>query len=145
VQRSVQQRCSLLIWMGIMRWRLRYNNSRQGFVNTKCVVAFVTKMAPQTIRRHAGDRKEQVHLHLHNAESGLPSRLHYVPECLLLQPLPPTDITFLKLSTCRPDIRIHIPFFHVRKFSTMLRTLITIPILIQICWLMTVSTLSGGW
>jgi hypothetical protein len=48
-------------------------DTRQCFVITKRPAAFLAKMAPQRIRRHAGDANEQVHLPPPDAECGLQS------------------------------------------------------------------------
>jgi len=143
--RSEKRRSGVLSFLGITMWRLRYNDTWQCFVGTKRPAAFLGKMAPQRIRRHAGDAKEQVHLHPLDAECALQSRLHIRPARHLPQPPQPVtlpELNILKLSICRPDIHIRIQLFPVRKFSMMMRIPSTIPIFIQICWLMKVGTLS---
>jgi len=142
--RSEKRRHGLLSFLGTKRWRLWYKDTRQCFVKTKRLAAFLAKMAPQWIRRHAGDAKEQVHLHPTNTESRLQSRLHHCPSHHLPQPVTLPEFNLLKLSICLPDIRIPMQLFRVRNFS-MMRTLSTITNLIQICWLMKVSTLSVVW
>jgi hypothetical protein len=102
-------------------------------------------MAPQSLRRHGWDPKEQVHLSPREAEFGLQSRpqlhpAHHPPQLVTL-----LEFNCLKSSICRPDIRIRIEPFPVGIFSHMMRIPSTIPILIQICWLITVSTLSVVW
>jgi len=142
--RSEKRRSGVLSFPGTKRWRLRYKDTRQCFVKTKRPAAFHAKMAPQRIRRHAGDAKEQVHLHPTNAESGLQSRLRHCPARHLPQLVSLLKFNFLKSSICPLDIHIRIQHFPVRNFS-MMRKPSTIPILIQICWLMKVSTLSVVW
>jgi len=79
--RSEKRRSGVLSFLGTKRWRLRYKDTRQCFVKTKRPAAFHATMAPQRIRRHAGDAKEQVHLHPTDAGSGLQSRLRHCPAC----------------------------------------------------------------
>jgi len=146
--RSEKRRSGVLSFLGITRWRLRYKDTWQCFVKTKHLAAFLAKMAPQRIRRRAWDPKEQVHLHAPDAECGLQSRLPICPA--RHPPHPPQPVTLpelnlLKSSICRPDIHIRIQLFHVHNCSTMMRIPSTIPMLIQICWLMKVSTLSVAW
>jgi len=86
----------------------------------------------ERIRRHAGDAKEQAHLHLTNAESRLQSRLHHSPARHPPQPVTLPEFNLLKSSFCRPEIRIRIELFPVRNFL-MMRIPSMIPILIQIC------------
>jgi len=142
--RSEKRRSGELSSLGTKRWRLWYKDTRQCFVKTKRPAAFLAKMAPQSIRRHAGDAKEQVHLHPTDAESRLQSRLHHCPARHPPQPVTLPEFNLLKSSICRPDIHIRIQLFPVRNLS-MMRIPSTIPILIQICWLMKVSTLSVVW
>jgi len=142
--RSKKRRSGVLSFLGTKRWRLRYKDTRQCFIKTKRPAAFIAKMATQTIRRHAGDMKEQVHLHLTDAESGLQSWLHHCPERHPPQPVTLPEFNLLKSLICLPDIRIRMHLIPVWNFS-MMRIPSTIPILIQICWLMKVSTLSVVW
>jgi len=146
--RSEKRRSGVSSCLGITRWRLRYKDTQQCFVTTNCPAAFHAKMAPQRIRWHAGDTKEQVHLHPPDAECGLLSRLHLRPAHH--PPHPPQPVTLpglnlLKSSICQPDIRISIQLLPVGNFSKMMRIPSTIPILIQICLLMKVSTLFVAW
>jgi len=135
----------VLNFLGIKRWGLRYKDTRQFYVITKRLAAFVAKMAPQRIRRHAGDAKGQVHLLPPDAECGLQNRLHLHPARHPPQPVTHPKHNCLESSICRPDIRIRIHLFPVQNFSKMMRIPSTIPILIQICWLMMISTLSVVW
>jgi len=91
--RSEKRRSGVLSFLGTQRWRLRYKDTRQCFVKTKRPAAFHAKMAPQRICKHAGDAKEQVHLHPTNPESGLQSWLRYCPARH-----PPQRLTLLKLN-----------------------------------------------
>jgi len=143
--RSEKKRSGMLSFLGTKRWRLRYKDIRQCFVKSKCPAAFLAKMALQRIRRHAGHTREQVHLHPPNAESGLQSRLHLHQARHPPQPVTLPELKLLKSSLCRPDIRIRIQLFPGRNISMMMRIPSTIPILIQICWPMKVSTLSVVW
>jgi len=147
-RRSEKRRSGVLCFLGITRWRLRYKDTCQCFVETKRPAAFLAKMAPQRIRRPGGDAKEQVHLHPPDSECRLQSRVPIRPA--RHPPHPPQAVTLLELnlvisSICRPDIRNRILLFPVGKFSMIMRIPSTIPILIQICWLMKVSTLSVAW
>jgi len=54
---------------------------RPCLVETRRTDAFLAKMAPHRIRRHAGDSNKQVHLHVTDADSRLQSRRHLCPEC----------------------------------------------------------------
>jgi len=87
-----------------------------------------TAKNPQTSWR----RKEQVHLHLTDAESGLQSRLRHCPARHPPQLVTLLKFNLLKSSICPPDIRIRTQLFPVRNFS-MMRKPSTIPILIPIC------------
>jgi len=139
--RSEKRRSGVLSFLGTKRWSLQYKDTRQCFVQTERPAAVHAKMAPQRIRRHAGDAKDQVYLHPTDAKSALQSLLRH---CLARHPPQPVTLVrfyLLKSSICPPDIRIRIQLFRVRNFS-MMRKPSTIPILIQICWLMKVSTLS---
>jgi len=142
--RSEKRRSGALSFLGAKKWRLRYKDTRQCFVKTECQAAFLAEMASQRIRRHAGDVKEQVHLHPTDAESGLQSRLHHCPARHLPQLVTLPEFNLLKSSICPPDISIQMQLFTVWNFS-MMRIPSKIPILIQICWLMKVSTLSLVW
>jgi len=93
VPRSEKRRSRVLSFLGTKWWRLRYKDTQQCFVKTLRPAAFHAKMAPQRIRRHAGDAKEQVHLHPTDAESGLLSRLHHCPARH-----PPEWLTLLKFN-----------------------------------------------
>jgi len=139
---SERRRSGVLSILGIKRWRLRYQDTRQCFVITKRPAAFLGKMAPQRNCRHAGDAKEQVHLPPPDAECGLQSRLHLRPARHKPQPVTHAEPNCLKSSICRPGILIRRQLFRLRNCSKMMRIPSTIPILIQICWLMMVSTLS---
>jgi len=143
--RSEKRRSRVLSFLGIKRWRLWYKDTRQCFVMTNRPAAFLAQMAPQKIRRHAGDAEEQVHLPLTNAECGLQSRLHLRLAHHPPQPVTLPELNRLKSSICRPDIRIRIQLFPVRNISKIMRIPSTIPILIQICWLMMVSALCVVW
>jgi len=117
--RSEKRRSRVLSFLSITRWRLRYKDTRQCFVKTKSPAAFLAKMAPQRIRRHTGDAKDQVHLDPPDAECGLQSRLHICPACH--PPHPPQPVTLPELnllgsSICWPHIRIRIQLFPVRIF-----------------------------
>jgi len=142
--RSEKRRSGVLSLLGTKSWRLRYKDTQQCFIKTKRPAAFLAKMVPQRIRRHAGDAKEQVHLHQTDAESGLHSRLHHCPAHHLPLQVTLPEIILRKSSICLPDIRIRMQLIPVRNFS-MMRKPSTLPILIQICWLMKVSTLSVVW
>jgi hypothetical protein len=93
----------------------------------------MAKMAPQIIRRHTGQAKEQVHLPPPDAESGLQSRLNLHPARHPPQPVTLSELNLLKSSICLPDIHIRIHLFPVWNIQKMMRILSTIPILIQIC------------
>jgi len=140
--RSEKKRCGALSFLGTKWWRLQYTDTRQCFVKTKRLAAFLSKMALQRIRRHSGQAKEQVHLHLPNAESGFQSGLHLCQARHPPQPVTVAELNLLKSSISRSDIRIRIRPFPGRNILKMMRIPSTIPILIQICWLMKVSTLS---
>jgi len=142
--RSEMWRSGVLSFLGTKWWRLRYNDTRQCFVKTKRPAAFLAKIALQRIHRHATDAKEQVHLQPTNAESGLQSRLHHCPVRHPPQPVTLPEFNLLKLSICLPDIHIRMQVFPVRNVL-MMRIPSTILILIQICWLMKVSTLAVAW
>jgi len=142
--RSKKRRSGLLSFLGTNRWRLQYKDTRQCFVKTKRPAPFHAKIAPQRIRRQAGDEKEQVHLHPTDAESGFHMRLHRCPARHPPQPVTLLKFNLLKSSICPPDIRIRRLLFPMRNFS-MMRNPSTIPILIQLCWLMKVCTLSVVW
>jgi len=145
VPRSEKKRCGVLSFLGTERWRLRYKDTRQCFVITKRPAAFLAKIAEQRIRRHAGRAKEQVHLHPPDEESGFQSRLHLRQARHPPQPVTHPELNLLKSSISRLDIRIRIRLFPVRKIPKMMRIPNTIPISIQICWLMKLSTLSVVW
>jgi len=142
--RSEKRRSGVLSFLGTKRWLLQYKDTRQCFVKTKHLAAFLAKMAPQRICRRSAGTKKLVHLHQTDAESRLQSRLHHCPARHPPQPVPLPEFNPLKSSICLPDIRIRIQLFPVRNFS-MMRIPRTIPILIQICWLMKVSSLSVVW
>jgi len=142
--RSERRWSGVLSFLGTKWWRLQYKDTRQCFVKTKCPAAFLDKTALHRIRRHAGDAKNQVHLHPTDAEIGLQSPLHHCPTCHPPQPVTLPEFNPLKSSICPPDIGIRIQLFPVWNFS-MMRKPSTIPILIQICWLMKVSKLSVVW
>ena len=120
VPRSKKRRSGVLSFLGIKRWRLRYKDTRQCFVETTHPAAFLSKMALQTIRRHARDAKEQVHLHPTDPESRLQSRLHLYPACHPPQPVTLLELNLLKSSICRLDIHIRIQRFPVRNLSMMI-------------------------
>jgi len=143
--RSKKRRSGVLSFLGINRWWLQYKDTQQCFVKTKRLAAFLAKMAPPWIRRHAGEAMEHVYLHPSNAETGLQSWLHLCPASHPPQPVTLPELNLLISSHCRPDIRICIQLFPVRNFSMMMKIPSTIPILIQISWLMKVSTLSVVW
>jgi len=146
--RSEKRTSRVLSFRGITRWRLRYKDNRQCFVKTKRPGAFNAKMAPQRICRHAGDAKKLVHLHPPDAECGLQSRLNIRPARHtphLPQQVTLPELNLLKSSIFRPDICIRIQLFPVQNLSKMMRIPSTILILIQISWLMKVSTLSVAW
>jgi len=143
--RSETRRSGVLSFLGTKMWRLRYNDTRQCFVITKRPAAFPAKMAAQTIRRHARHAMEQVHLHPSDVESGFQSRLHFCRAHYPPKPVTLPELNQLKSSICLSDIRIRIQLFPVVNISKMMRIPSTIPILIQICWLMKVSTLSVVW
>jgi hypothetical protein len=82
--------------------------------------------------RQAGDAKEQVNLHLTDAENRLQSRLCLCPACHPTQLVTILEINILKSSRCQPDILIGIQLSRVRNFFMMMRIPSTIPILIQI-------------
>jgi len=113
--RSEKRRSGVLSFLGTTRWRPRYKDIRHWFVKTKCLAAFLAKMAPQGIRRHSGDTKEQVHLHPIDAESKLRSRLHHCPACHPPQLVRLPEFNHLKSSICPPDIRIRKQLFPVRN------------------------------
>jgi len=140
-----EKRKSVVCFLAIQRWRLGYKDTRQYFVITKRPAAFLGKMASQRIRRHAGDTKDQVNLPPPNTECGLPSRLHLRPACHPLQLVTLAGLNCLKSSIYRPDIGICVQLFRVRNFSMILRIPSLILILIQIWWMMMVSTLSVVW
>jgi len=140
--RSEKKRSGVLSFLGTKRWRLRYKDTRQCFVKTKRPAAFLAKMALQRIRRHAGHAKLQVHLHPPDAESGFHRRLYLRQARHPPQPVTLPELNLLKSSICRPDIHIRIQHLPGRNISKMMRIPSTIPILIQICWLMKVSTLA---
>ena len=127
------------------RKMLRYNNTRQCFIKTKRLAAFLAKLAPQSVCRNAGDSKDQVHLHPTNTESRHQSRLHPCPARHPPQPVNLAEHNIRKSSICWPNIPIHIQLFPRRKLVMMMRIPSTTPILIQICWLMKVSTQSVVW
>jgi len=115
-------------------------------------------MAPQRIRRHAGDAQEQVHLYRNNADSRLQSWRHNWPECHLCpechghHPVTLPELNVPKSSICWPDICMHIPVHPPLNFLHLMhmpRIASMIQILIQICWLMMehplVCTLSAVW
>jgi len=114
--RSEKRRSGVLSFLDIERWRLRYKDTWQCYVITKRPAAFLAKMAPQRICRHAGDAKEQVHLPSPDAECGLQRPLHLCPACHPAQPVTLPELNRLKLSICRPDIRIRKQLFPVRNF-----------------------------
>jgi len=143
--RSKKRRSGVLSFLGIYRWRLRYNDTRQCFIKTKRPAAFLATMGPQRICRHSGDPEEQVHLHPSKAESWLQSRLHLCLARHLPQPVILLELNLLKSSICRPHIRIRIQLFLVRNFSMMMRIPSNIPIVIQICRLMKVRIRSVVW
>jgi len=143
--RSGKKRSGVLSFLGTKRWRMRYKNTRQCFVTTKRLAASLAKMAPQRIRRHAGAAKEQVDLHQPDAESGFQSWLHLHSVRHPPQPVTLPELNLPKSWICRPDIWIRIHLFPVQNVSKMMRIPSKIPILIQICWLMKVSTLSVVW
>jgi len=148
VPRFEKRRSGVLSFLGITRWRLRYKDTRQCFIKTKRPAAFHVKMAPQRNPRHAGDAKEQVHLQPPDAEYGLQSRLPIRPSRHpphLPQPVTHPELNLLNWSICRPDIHIRLQLFPVCNFSKMMKIPSTIPISIQICWLMKVITLSVAW
>jgi len=70
-------------------------------------------MATPSIRRHAGDAKEQVHFHPTYAESRLQSRRHLCPECQPPQLRTISELKVSKSSICRPDMHFHIHLFHM--------------------------------
>jgi len=117
--RSKKRRSGVSSFLGTKRWRLRYKDTWQCFVKTKHLAAFLAKMALQRIRRHAGEAKEQVHLHPTNAESGLQTGPHHCPARHPPQPVILTEFHLVKTSICLPDIRIRIQLFPVRNFSMM--------------------------
>jgi len=143
--RSEKWTSRVLSSLGTKWWSLQYKDNRQCFVKTRLPAAFLAQMAPQRIRWHTGDAKEQVHLHPSGAETRLQSRLHRCLVRHLPQPVTLPELNHLKSSICRPDIRIRIQLFPLRNISTMMKIPSMIPILIQLCWLMKVSTLSVVW
>jgi hypothetical protein len=102
-------------------------------------------MAWQRICRHAGDAKQQVDLPPSDAECGLQRSLHHHPARYPRQLVTLPELNRSKTSICRPDIPNRIQLFPVRKLSKMTRIPSTIPMLIQICWLMMDSTQSVVW
>jgi len=111
-------------------------------------------MALQSIRKHAGDAKEQVYLHPTDAESQLQSQLqsqrHFCPEHHKPQPVSLPELNITKSLIGRPDLRIYKHIFPVLNYLLSMhlpRIAWTIQILIQICCLMkeqpVVSTLSA--
>jgi len=102
-------------------------------------------MAPERICRQAGDAKKQVNLPPPDAACGLKDRLHICPACHPPQPETTPDINPLTSSICQPDICMRIQLFPVGNILHMMTIPSTILILIQICWLMMVSTLSVVW
>ena len=143
--RSEKKRRGVLSFPGSKRWRLRYKDTRQCFVITKRPAAFLAKIAPQRICRHAGDAKKQVHLCLPDTECGLQSRLYLHPARHPPQLVTLPELKHQKSSICWPDIRIRIQMFPVQNFSKIMRISSTISILIQIWWLRMVSTRSVVW
>jgi len=141
---SKNRRCKVLSFLGTKRWRLRYKGPWQCFIKTKCLAAILAKMALQRIRRHAGDAKEQVHLHPTDAESRLQSRLHHCQSRHPPQPVTLPEFNLCKSSFYPPDLGVRIQLFPEGNFF-MMRKPSTIPILILICWLMKVSTPSVVW
>jgi hypothetical protein len=135
----------VLSFLGITWWRLRYRDTLQCFVITKRPAAFLAKMAPQRICRHAGDTKDLVHHPPPDSECRLHTRLHLHPAHYPPHPVTLPELNRLKSSICQPDIRIQIPLFPAHTCSKIRRILSMISILIQICWLMIVSTRSVVW
>jgi len=142
--RSEKRRSVVSSFLLTKRWMLRYKDTRQCFVKAKRPAALLATMAPQSIRIPAGEEQEQVHLHPTDAASGLQSWLPHCPARQPPQPLTFPEFDLLKSSICTQDIRIQIQPFAVRNFL-MIRKPSTLPILIQISWLMNVSTLSVVW
>ena len=135
----------VLSFMRIKGWRLGYKDTRQCFIITKRPPTFLVSMALQRMRRHAGDVQQQVHLPTADADCGLQSRLHLHPTRHPPQQVTLPELDGPQLAICRLDTRIPIQVLLVRTFLKMIRILSTISILIQICWLMMVSTLSVVW
>jgi len=150
--RSEKRTSGLSSSLGITMWRLWKKNTRLCFLKTTRPDAFIAEMAPQRIRRHDGDPKDQSHLHPTNTDSRLLSWRHLCLQCHPRQLETIRELNIPKSSICRPDMCIHIHIFPVMKFSLLMhlpRIASKIPILIQICWLMKehplVSTLSAVW
>jgi len=61
------------------------------------------------------------------------------------QPVTHLELNILKSSICRVHKRVRIQPFRLRNISQMIRIPSMIQILIQLCWLMNVSTLSFAW
>jgi len=143
--RSEKWRSGVLSFLGLKSWRLRYQETRQCFVKTRRPAAFLPTMAPQRICRHPGEAKEQLHIHLTNAESWLQCRLYLYQECHPLQLVTLPEFKNLPSSIGQSDIHIFIQFFPTQNVSMMMRILSKVPIFILTCWLMKVSTLSVVW
>ena len=143
--RCARIKTGVLSFLRITTCWLRYKDTRVRVVRTKSPAAFFAKMAPQTVRRHAGDGNEQVHLHPPDEESRLQSPLHRVLPRQPPQPGTLLEFKILKSAICRPDIYIRILLFPMWNFSMMMRIPSTIPILIQICSLIKVGTLCLVW
>jgi len=139
-------------FLGIKRWRLRLRDTWLCFVKTTSQNDFLAKMPPQTIHKHAGDAKEQVHLCATNADGRLQSRRHLCPERHPPQLVTLPERNASEFSICQPDMRIHIHLFPVLNYLLSMylpRIASTIQISIQICCMMKehplVSTLSAVW
>jgi len=138
--------------MGIKWWRLEYKDTQLFFAKTTCQDGFVAKVAPQRISRHSGNLKEQVFLHLTDADSPLQGHFHC---CLEYHPPQPIVIPYLKVpnwSFCWLDVHIHTDLFpglNVVLLIHLCRIASRIQILMQIWWLMKeqplVGTLPAMW
>jgi len=92
---------------GCERRRLRYNDARLCFIQTKQTDAFLAKMARQSICSHPGGAKERVHLRLADTDSLHQIRCHSRQEYHLSQPVRPREHKGPKVTIYHPEMCIN--------------------------------------